>query len=163
MRSFKVLALGAAAAALIAGSGIAIAQTGGTTAQTSGATQPDRHHHRAQRFVEFLDVDKDGKVSLKEITDEKNRLFGAADINSDGALSAEEFQRRGMMFMQMRMTTLFDLLDANGDAKLSKEEFDGPAGRWFKRYDKNSDGFLAADELPDHGGRRGPGGPGPRR
>jgi Ca2+-binding EF-hand superfamily protein len=161
MRSFKMLAFGAAAA-LIAGAGIAIAQTA-PPAQGPGAGMQERHHARSQRFVEFLDVDKDGKVSLKEITDEKNRLFGAADVNSDGALSAEEFQRRGHMFMQLRATTLFDLLDVNGDAKLSKEEFDGPAARWFKRYDKNSDGFIAADELPQRAQRGGPGMMGPRR
>jgi hypothetical protein len=67
------------------------------------------------------------------------------------------------MFMQLRVMTLFDLIDVNGDGKLTKEELAAPAGRWFKRYDKNGDGFIAADEMPQGGPRgRGPGGQGPR-
>jgi len=148
MRSFKSLAFGAAAAVLIAGAGIATAQTTPPPAAGAAAGAPDRAHMRGERFVQFLDTDHDGKVSLKEIQDEEARLFGAADINNDGALSPEEFQRRGELFMRLRVMTLFDLLDTNGDGKLSKEELAAPASRWFKRYDKNGDGFITADELP---------------
>ena len=156
MRRFTSLALGVAAAALIAGAGIASAQTpppssGGPAA---GAPGPDRMRARGERFVQFLDTDKDGKVSRKEIDEEIGRLFGAADIKGDGKLTPEEFQRRGQMFMQLRVMTLFDLLDANGDGVLTKEELQAPAARWFKRYDKNGDGFITADELPQPGGRR---------
>jgi hypothetical protein len=169
MRRFKSLALGAAAAALIAGSGLAIAQTP-PAADQPGAGMPrhDREHARGDRFVRFLDVNKDGKVSLDEIVGEEGRVFGAADVNGDGKLTPEEFQRRGELFMRLRVTTLFDLLDTNGDAQLTKEEIAAPTSRWFKRYDKNADGFIAADELPQGGPMGRPGGPpggmmGPRR
>jgi hypothetical protein len=148
MRRFKSLALGAAAAALIAGSGLALAQTTPPDKPADAPARPDRMHARGEHFVRFLDTDHDGKVSLKEIQDEENRLFGAADVNADGKLSPEEFQRRGELFMRLRVMTLFDLLDANGDGQLSKDELEAPAARWFKRYDKNGDGFIAADELP---------------
>jgi hypothetical protein len=162
MRRFTSLAFGVAAAALIAGAGIATAQTPPSAgAAAADAPRHDRVHTRGERFVRFLDTDKDDKVSLKEIQDEEGRLFGAADVNNDGALSAEEFQRRGQMFMQLRVMTLFDLIDANGDGKLTKEEIAAPASRWFKRYDKNGDGFIAADELPQ-GGPMGRPGMGPR-
>ena len=160
MRSFKSLALGAAAVALIAGASLAGAQTPSPPAGGPATNAPrDRTHMRGERFVHFLDTDHDGKVSLKEIQDEETRLFGAADVNNDGALSPEEFQRRGQLFMQLRVMTLFDLIDANGDGKLSKDELAAPASRWFKRYDKNGDGFVTADELPAGGPMGRPGGP----
>jgi hypothetical protein len=155
MRRFTSLALGAAAVAMIAGVGIASAQT------PPSAGLPDRAHSRGDRFVQFLDVNKDGKVSLDEIVGEEGRLFGAADVNGDGKLSTEEFQRRGQLFMQLRVMTLFDLLDTNGDGTLSKEELAAPTSRWFKRYDKNGDGFITADEMPQ-GGPMGRPGMGPR-
>jgi hypothetical protein len=162
MSTLKSLALGVAAAALIAGAGIASAQTappsGGPAA---GAPAPDRARARGDRFIQFLDTDKDGKVTLKEIDEEIGRVFGAADLKNDGKLTPEEFQRRGQMFMQLRVMTLFDLLDANGDGVLTKQELEAPAARWFKRYDKNNDGFITADELPQ-GGPMGRPGMGPR-
>jgi hypothetical protein len=160
MRRFTSLALGVAAAAMIAGAGIAAAQTSPPAGPPAGAS--DRPHSRGDHFVQFLDIDKDGKVSLKEIDDEIGRLFGAADLKGDGKLTPEEFQRRGQMFMQLRVMTLFDLLDANGDGVLTKQEMEAPAARWFKRYDKNGDGFISAEELPQGGPRgRGPMGPRP--
>jgi hypothetical protein len=100
MRSMKSLALGAAAAALIAGGGLAVAQTTPppTDRPAAAAPQhPDRAHWRGERFVRFLDTDKDGKVSLKEIEDEEVRLFGAADVNGDGFITADEITSGGPM------------------------------------------------------------------
>ena len=37
--------------------------------------------------------------------------------------------------------------DTNNDGKVSKEEFKGPAER-FTAMDKNGDGFITADEVP---------------
>lgn len=38
-------------------------------------------------------------------------------------------------------------LDRNGDGKVSRQEFDGPADH-FDLLDRNSDGYLSADEAP---------------
>jgi hypothetical protein len=155
MKSLKLLALGAATAAMIAGAGLAAAQDAGPQ-PGPGARGPmmmDRgpmggeHRGGPGRLARLLDTNGDGKVTLDEITAEEGRLFGAADVNGDGALSSEEFRRRGMLFMQLRAFTLFDLLDANGDGKLTKEEIAAPSARWFARYDTNKDGVLDADEL----------------
>jgi Ca2+-binding EF-hand superfamily protein len=47
--------------------------------------------------------------------------------------------------------------DTNGDGKISREEFLAASEQRFTRMDKNSDGFITADELGEMASR-GPGG-----
>ena len=118
---------------------------GGAVAQTSGNGDTAA---ATPRVLSVLDTNADGKVTLDEIEAEQKRLIGAADLNADGTLSVEEFRRRGRWFQRLHTTTLFDLMDANGDQVLSAEEIAAPSARWFKRYDKNADGGIVADEVP---------------
>ena len=113
-----------------------------------------RRESRASRFIELFDTDLDGFASLTELTDEQARLFGAVDLDGDGALTVAEFRRRGALFQRLGTTTLFDLIDANGDQRLTVDELAAPAARWFTRYDVNGDGVLDVDELAIRGGRR---------
>lgn len=127
----------AAAAVLIAGlpAATAQAQGSGDSADTAWALQ-------------VLDTNHDGKVTLEEIEAEQQRLIKAADLDGDGKLSIEEFRRRGRWFLKLHTTTFFDLMDANGDQMLSAEEIANPSARWFKRYDKDGDGSIAPEEVP---------------
>jgi Ca2+-binding EF-hand superfamily protein len=105
----------------------------------------------AARFVEILDTNGDGTVSVAEVFAEHARLFAAADLNRDGILSVDEFRRRGRLFQSLGTATLFDMLDTNGDQTLSPEEINQPSQRWFSRYDLNGDGAMAAGELSQGG------------
>lgn len=137
IRTLSVATLAAFSLTLIAG------------ANAAGADdRAGRENPRATRFIEMFDTGGDGKVTLKEITADQGRLFGAVDVNGDKALSVDEFRRRGRLFRIYTTTTLFDLLDANGDRKLTADEISAPSQRWFKRYDGNNDGVMAADEVP---------------
>jgi len=118
----------------------------------AAAQHADRERaFRAARFVELLDIDGNGTVSLGEILAEHGRLFAAADLDGDGALSVEEFRRRGRLFQSLGTATLFDMLDSNGDQTLSSEEINQPSRRWFSRYDLDADGAMAAGELSQGG------------
>ncbi len=139
--------LGAGLAA-VAALGLSI---GSATAQTAS---PPSETAQVPRILDILDVNRDGKVTMDEIAAEQKRLIGAADIDGDGKLSVEEFRRRGRWFQRLHTTTLFDLLDVNGDQTLSAEEIANPSARWFKRYDKNADGGIVADEVPQLQDRR---------
>jgi len=132
--------LGLAALGLLVFSGLASAQN------------VDRERaFRAARFVELLDIDRNGTVSLDEILAEHSRLFAAADLDRDGALSVDEFRRRGRLFQSLGTATLFDMLDTDGDQMLSPHEINQPSQRWFSRYDLNGDGAMAAGELSQGG------------
>lgn len=115
----------------------------------------ERRQRRLMRRVELLDTNKDGKVSLEEIHAEQKRLMAAADVDGDGALSVEEFRRRGRWFLRLRTVSFFDMLDADGDGSLSAAEINDPSARWFTRHDENKDKALDNDELAKSGWDRG--------
>jgi Ca2+-binding EF-hand superfamily protein len=118
----------------------------------AAAQNADRERaFRTARFVEILDIDGNGTVSLAEILAEHSRLFAAADLDGDGTLSVNEFRRRGRLFQSLGTVTLFDMLDSNGDQTLSSEEINQPSRRWFSRYDLDGDGAMAAGELSQGG------------
>ena len=161
MKRFAILALG-----LITASAVALTLAATAAAQDSphrpGAGPGPRDdfrkpHERARghpRVMELLDTDRDGKVSLTEITDEQGRLIAAADVDGDGKLSIDEFRRRGRLFQALGTTTLFDLIDVDGDRSLSAEELAKPSERWFSRTDANTDGLLDRQEFPRRRERR---------
>ncbi|MHC4954956.1 MAG: hypothetical protein ACYTGZ_13810 [Planctomycetota bacterium] len=50
---------------------------------------------------------------------------------------------------------LFERYDKNGDGKLTADELPERAQRMIERMDKNGDGVLTKDEVSARGGRRG--------
>lgn len=122
-------------------------QRGPREADDRGSRRERMMQRMAERRVQLLDTDGDGKISVVEIAAEEKRLFAAADVNSDGKLSAEEFRRRGRWFVRLGTMSFFDMLDANGDGQLSAEELTAPSERWFKRYDADKNGTIDNSEY----------------
>ena len=160
----KTLGVASIAALLAFGAGAALAQSPAAQAgqEVSGAkdARPGMGR-RAARFLRIFDTDGNGSVSLAEILAEQKRIAGAADVNGDGALSVDEFRRRGRLIRSLGATSLFDMLDTDGDRKVTSAEIAAPSARWFERYDANADGAVSAEELPQRrphpGWRRGHG------
>ncbi|MGP1398043.1 MAG: EF-hand domain-containing protein [Inquilinaceae bacterium] len=147
-RSLNVLIAAALAAPLTLGAWTAMAQD---RPGPGPAGEP-----RESRMLRMLDTDDSGGITMDEITAEHGRLVVASDVDGDGALSVDEFRRRGHLFQSLATTTLFDLIDADGDGLLTPAELNAPSERWFGRYDANGDGVMDGDELPQRGdGRRG--------
>jgi Ca2+-binding EF-hand superfamily protein len=142
IRNLLKLAVAGGVAALLIGGPVQAQDRKAGEGMKSGDTP------RLSRTFRLLDTNGDGKVSLDEINSEQTRLIGAADVDGDGKLSVDEFRRRGWWFQKLHTTTLFDLMDANGDQMLSAEEITSPSARWFKRYDKDSDGGVTPVEVP---------------
>lgn len=80
------------------------------------ATPPSADERtREQRRFDRADRDRDGRITLAELTYPRQRAFARLDTNHDGRLSFEEWA--------VRTLTKFSNADANHDAALSREEF----------------------------------------
>lgn len=78
-----------------------------------------------------LDADKDGKVTLAEMEAFRAARFAAADADKNGSLSAEE------------LVAMHEAARAERQMQRSAE--------MIARFDKNADGLLSADEMPQPG------------
>lgn len=98
-----------------------------------------------EEMFQKADADKDGKVTLAELTtaldarmkSEREGMFARIDANGDGQVSKEEF-------------LAFEPPGQDGDGKKRRRGPD-PA-EMFKRHDRNGDGVITVDEVkrPDH-------------
>jgi Ca2+-binding EF-hand superfamily protein len=86
----------------------------------------------------FLDADRDGRVSEKELIAALDGLGGLAASAARGLAAADVTEAaRG----------LFGLLDADGDGRLSVRELRA-APKLVARFDADGDGLLAPGEVP---------------
>jgi Ca2+-binding EF-hand superfamily protein len=119
------------------------------------------------------DTNHDGVVDQTEFQASRDKWFADIDTNKDGFITADELKAfgdkmhaawqqkhadatsgsqtapdaaRGDKMVQHLMTRV----DTDKDGKISKAEFDTESAAMFKRLDKNNDGKIAADELPQH-------------
>jgi Ca2+-binding EF-hand superfamily protein len=145
-----VLALGLTAVSPSAGQ----AEPGG---QKSGAGwDPAR---KGQMMLDRFDTNKDGTIALEEFTAVYDARFEAADTNSKGQITLEQWleSRPGQGYRTDRAEARFNRLDTNNDGVLSKDEVRSSAERKFTRMDSDGDGVITQDELAQ---MRGPGGRG---
>ncbi len=102
----------------------ALALAGVLTGQLAAQPLPQTPHEYLQR----MDLDGDGRVSLAEYRDYMSHRFRRMDANGDGVLSGDELPVPGA-----RPVRLVDYLESLRQA--------------FQRQDLNGDGYLDAREL----------------
>lgn len=138
--------------ALIVGSGLAIAGSavaGGALAGAAAGDGCDKTGHKgrgaAERFSQ-IDTNKDGKISLAELTASRERWLTKVDANKDGVATPAEidsaFQAGRATHQKMR----FEREDANKDGRLTRAETRLPSA-WFETADANKDGALTLAEF----------------
>ena len=143
----KYLALGALVTTL-GTNGIAVADSHQQSRQPEAdqsKSEPSSLHGR--RFMLLYDINKDGKVTPREIALDQAKIFGAMDIDNDRTLSIDELRRRARTLRIFRSATIFDMLDVSGDGKLSLAEIQRPSKSWLKRFDTNANGSLEPHEI----------------
>ncbi|MFT3761573.1 MAG: hypothetical protein QM761_02970 [Pseudoxanthomonas sp.] len=79
-------------------------------------------------YLQRMDADHDGRVSLAEYLDWMSYSFDARDLDHDGVLSADE-------------------LPGGKGAPITREQHRQRLAERFRKQDANRDGFLDAKEL----------------
>ncbi len=114
----------------------------------------------AEAFIQQLDTDGDGKVSLDEALAPQKTRFTETDADGDGFVSSEEAsaafnsQVPAEMLETMKERgmpdpgeTFVNNLDKDGDGKISPDEFEQPTVESFQRMDSDGDGLATQEEA----------------
>lgn len=157
--------------ALILGSSLAVAGVAFGGVAFAGGGDCDKaggHAGRGAARFEQVDSNKDGKISLAELTASRETWLTQVDTNKDGVATQSEIEASMASHRQERVQKMFERDDANKDGKLSREETRMPSA-FFEKADANKDGALTLAELTDarknapadqqakHGAGKGPG------
>jgi Ca2+-binding EF-hand superfamily protein len=113
-------------------------------AGTAAAGGRDGHFSR-------IDKDGDGKVAVSELDAHHREFLGKADADKDGFITREEMQALHEARKGERDARRFP--DANKNGVVDRREFEDAARARFDEIDRNGDGLISRDELPEH--RRG--------
>ncbi|MFP4062174.1 MAG: EF-hand domain-containing protein [Halochromatium sp.] len=134
----------------------------GTFAASSALAQEDApaEPKPAEAFIQQLDTDGDGKVSLDEALAPQKPRFAETDADGDGFISVEEAgeafnaQVPAEMLEAMKERgmpdpgeTFVKNLDQNDDGKVDASEFERPTVESFQRMDADDDGFATKEEA----------------
>ena len=165
--TYKTAGLGIAAVAVAILGRVAIAENLDRFGMEEGMDGPGMMAGAVQDLT-AADADKDGKISLDELSAHRAARTAAIDSNGDGKLSADELSAMHLQAMTAAAKAMADRmiarLDTDGDALLSAAEM---ANRnvpqdLFDRVDTNSDGFIdqaeidaAKAQMKERGGRKG--------
>jgi len=115
------------------------------------AKDGDRKGHHSKNMFEQLDTNKDGEVSLEEMTSRTTEKFQKLDKDGNGTISVDE--------MSVRQKEFFTKLDTDGSGTISQEEAkafkemkremkqERRASRLMERFDTNKDGKISREEY----------------
>jgi Ca2+-binding EF-hand superfamily protein len=147
------------------------------------AKDGSKGHHSSKNMFEQLDANKDGEVSLEEMTLKTTEKFQKLDKDRNGTVSIEEMSVRQKEFFtkldtdgsgtisqdeakafrkmkremrqERRAERLMERFDTNKDGKISREEYQAIAMERFDAADTKNAGFLTIEEVTDLAPNRG--------
>ncbi|PHQ68776.1 MAG: hypothetical protein COB93_09760 [Sneathiella sp.] len=88
---------------------------------------PHKGPHGAKMF-EHVDVNKDGQITIEEMTVQTTERFNKMDVDNSGSITLDD--------MLARQQEMFDKLDKDGSGSISQEE--AKAFRGIKRAEKHA-------------------------
>jgi Ca2+-binding EF-hand superfamily protein len=119
------------------------------------ASNPEWQQKRAefkQKYFDRIDADRDGVITPDEYIAAANARYNKADVNGSGELTAQQIASSPRTAAREQRFAAREVkhMDTNGDGVVSQDEYIAAAKARFARFDKNSDGFIDADEMPAH-------------
>lgn len=101
-----------------------------------------------EQSLAYLDLDRDGKVSLNDYLNFQVTRFTQNDLNGNSRLSRAEFEASLAASARGNAERSFRIFDVNKDKALDQREFLGYHAFIFKNYvDTDKDGILSVAEL----------------
>lgn len=114
------------------------------------------------RWLQDVDTNKDGVITLDEAQAAADKRFVLADRNKDGIVDKSDFDALRKEMIDYRVKRFIHHFGADKDGKVTREQFAQKAQERFAQMDLNNDGTIARDERPGRGWfGRGHGGHGP--
>lgn len=92
------------------------------------------------------DVDGDQVISMNEVSNKREKLFGYMDSDQSGSVSFTEYRDLDMRKRELLLKARFEKLDLDSDGHLSNEEYASFFGS-FDRFDRNGDGKITTREI----------------
>ena len=136
---------------------LALAGTAGSAAVA--ADRDGRRGGMGERGTHFerADADNSGDITFEEFAAAMKQRIGAADADGDGKMTvgeiASEIER---MRAETRAQRIIDRFDTDGDGMLTMAEIEARQKKMFALMDRNDDGKIVKDEMPQRmHGRRG--------
>ena len=93
------------------------------------------------------DKDKDGKLTLAELTPPAERRFLKMDTNGDNAVSRMEIETRLRAAMERQLERMLTRMDADKDGTITQGEFDGLLTTKFGKADVDANGAVTFEEA----------------
>jgi Ca2+-binding EF-hand superfamily protein len=123
-------------------------------AGTAMAASSEPNMPTGERAFNFLDSNKDGKLTLDEIKPKAEKRVLRLDADSDGAVTAAEVDAYLAKGIERRKTRLMSRLDGDKDGKITEAEISGFIEALFNGVDSDHDGTVTLAEAREKAGKR---------
>jgi len=114
----------------------------------SGPVQPGMSTKGSKGWLARADANKDGAITLEEVTVAREVRFSEFDRNKDGAVSADEVETAVRERVERRTKRIVRRFDKDRDGTITRDEFNRFAEERFTWLDLNDDGKVTKDEMP---------------
>ncbi len=124
---------------------------------TANAAEPEgevKPQANREWLLARYDVNGDQIISVEEISQKRDKVFGTMELNQEGTVSLAEFTQIDEIKRQPIITARFSKLDADKNGTVSQEEYRSYQGS-FKQFDLDGNGKITSAEI-DAGPRPAP-------